>query len=345
MYKIVLTGGGTAGHIMPNLALLPALNKYFDCIHYIGSNNGMEKRLVSKKDIYFHTTDVVKMDRIHKLKNLKIPFVMIKAVKQAKVLLQRIEPNAIFSKGGYVSLPTCFAAWQLKIPIIIHESDMTLGMANKIVAKFASKIITSFEETKDGIFIGNPVREEIFQGKKSRAIENYHLSRDLPFLLIVGGSSGSTAINDAVYDALANLTTRYTIIHLSGTKGDFSITRPNYIQLDYAHDINDLYALANVVVSRGGANSLSELSALGKKTLVIPLPKGNSRGDQVENAISYQKRGHCLMLEQKNLNANTLFDAINTLHSTSSPNTTKGQKGINDRIVQEILDTIKEYKK
>lgn len=340
MNRIVLTGGGTGGHVIPNLALVPSLNKYFDQIHYIGSN-GIEKELVTKeKEIFFHTTSVVKLDRAHIMKNLKIPFVLIKAVKEARQLLETIKPSAVFSKGGYVSLPTCFAARQEKIPIIIHESDMSLGLANKIVSKFADLVITSFEQTKQGEYIGNPVREEIFQGSIERAKKNYQIDQNKPVILVFGGSSGSSAINDVVYLSLPKLTQKYFVIHIAGKHGDFKIKHNSYKQIEYAHDINDLFAVARIVVSRAGANTLSELMALGKKILAIPLPKGSSRGDQIENALSYKNKGQLYMLEQSNLNPQTLVDTINNLYLMPSPSL-KNINNVNEKIVQKIMEVIR----
>lgn len=342
--KIVLTGGGTGGHIIPNLALVPELKKHFDEIHYIGGY-GMEKRLVEAKNLPFYSTDVIKLDRANLLKNLKIPYVLMKAVRQATVILETLKPDLVFSKGGYVALPTCFAARRLHIPIVVHESDMTLGLANKLVSKFAKLVLTSFEETKGGEYAGNPVRNEIFEGKKARAVQNYKLPANLPLALIVGGSSGSTAINDAVYNALPSLTADFFVVHIAGKSRDTAIKAKNYLQLEYASDIYDLFAAADVVVTRGGANSLAELASTGKRTLVIPLPKGSSRGDQVDNAMSYQKRGLVTMLEQSRLTPESLSESIRRLYLSPSLSIKGKQKDANVRIVKRLLDVIGENKK
>ncbi|HHT83629.1 MAG: undecaprenyldiphospho-muramoylpentapeptide beta-N-acetylglucosaminyltransferase [Christensenellales bacterium] len=340
MRTIVLTGGGTGGHIIPNLALIPYLKKHFDQIHYIGSD-GPEKDIVPDYGIIFHQTDAVKLDRIRLMNNFKIPFVLIKSIKQARRLLKQIKPSAVFSKGGYVSLPTCFAARLEQIPVVAHESDMSLGLANKIVSKFAQAVITSFEETKKGEYIGNPIRNEIFQGKKEKALQKYKIKSDKPIVLIFGGSSGSAAINDVVYQSLPMLTQRYSIVHIAGKRGAFDIKRPYYTQMEYAKDIYDLYAAAEVVVSRAGANTLSELAALNKKMLVIPLPKTSSRGDQIENALSYQKKGLAVMLEQKNLNPKTLIENIDKLYSSPPPAIKTEKDNVNERIVKRILQAAK----
>ena len=338
MYRIVLTGGGTAGHVIPNLALVPALKKYFDAIHYIGSNNSIEKKLAINYKLAFHSTEVVKLDRVNPIKNIKIPFSLMKGVKEARSLLQLIKPSVIFSKGGYVSLPTCFAAKQEKIPIVVHESDISLGVANRLVSKFADCLITSFEESNEGIFIGNPVRQEISEGSKENAISNYNLNQNIPTVLIFGGSSGSTAINACVYPALKYLCEKYNIIHIAGEKGNFSIKYKNYHQIKYAYDINDLFAVSSVVVCRAGSNTLSELASLGKKILTIPLPKGTSRGDQVENALSFQKRGLVKILHQKDMSPETLCENINNLYFSKNNTIKLDIKEINEKIVKKILE-------
>ncbi|HHU42723.1 MAG: UDP-N-acetylglucosamine--N-acetylmuramyl-(pentapeptide) pyrophosphoryl-undecaprenol N-acetylglucosamine transferase [Bacillota bacterium] len=339
MAKIVLTGGGTAGHIIPNLALVPELKKHFEFIHYIGGN-GMEKKIVKEFGLPFHRTDTVKLDRKNFLKNFKIPFVMHGAIRQARRLLQEIKPSAVFSKGGYASLPTCFAAKKENIPIIVHESDISLGVANRVVSKFAALTLTSFEETKGGIYVGNPIREEIFEGDREAAIRKYKIKKK-PVLLIMGGSAGSTAINDVTYKALDKLTEKFFVIHISGEKGDFSIKYKDYVQIPFAKDINDLFACADVVVSRAGANTLAELTALNKKILAIPLPKGLSRGDQVENALSYEKKGKLLTLEQIHLTPQTFIEYINRARFMQRTfSSSEETKTVNRRIVDKILEAI-----
>lgn len=342
--KIVLTGGGTGGHIIPNLALVPELKKYFDDIHYIGGD-GMERQLVKAAGLPFHRTEVIKLDRTHILKNVKIPFVMISAIRSAISILDTLKPDLVFSKGGYAALPTCYAARRLNIPVVVHESDMTLGLANKLTAKFAKLVLTSFAETQGGEYIGNPVRNEIFSGKKARAIQNYKLPVTKPITLIVGGSSGSSAINDAVYQALPLLTKTFFIVHIAGKSRDTNIKAENYLQLEYSYDIFDLFAAADIVVTRGGANSLAELAAIGKKTLVIPLPKGASRGDQVDNAVSYQKRGLVTVLEQQDLSPKSLAENIKNLFDTPRAGIKSFSADVNAKIVQRLLEVIKNQQK
>ncbi|MCL2631315.1 MAG: UDP-N-acetylglucosamine--N-acetylmuramyl-(pentapeptide) pyrophosphoryl-undecaprenol N-acetylglucosamine transferase [Firmicutes bacterium] len=334
MATIVLTGGGTGGHIMPNLALVPELKKHFDRIIYIGGS-GMEKRLVPEHGLDFYETAVVKFDRKNLLKNIKIPFIMRNAVAKATEILKNESVCAVFSKGGYASLPACYSAKALKIPVIVHESDMSLGLANKITAKFAVKTLGSFPETKGAEFVGHPIRAEIFNGNAGVARRNYRIDKNgKPNILIFGGSLGAQSINEVVYEAIPQLTKNYNVIHIAG-KTLKPVGMRGYTQIEYAEDINNLYALADLLVIRGGAGSLAEASALGKKTLCIPLPKSSgSRGDQLQNAKSYEKRGFCNILLQENLTKDSLISEIEKL--TKLPPQTGTKSGAVPLIVEEI---------
>lgn len=339
MSTIVLTGGGSAGHIIPNIALLPLLKEHFANIHYIGGN-GMEKTLIPLENIPFHSTATVKFDRSNIFNNVKIPFVLAKGISQAKELLKSLNPDVVFSKGGYVALPTCFAAKSLNIPVVVHESDYSLGMANRLVSHFAKKTLTSFIETENGIFVGNPVRDEILKGNKNIALEQFPVDLSKKTILIFGGSQGSSIINSTVYRGLSLFTKNYNIIHISGKKGDFTVQGKNYYQISYSSDINNLFALCDAVVCRAGSNALSEIACLGKRCIVIPLPKGASRGDQLDNATSYQKKGYVTILPQENLYAESLVHYIDQLWSHTPPNKLDVRQ-INKDIVAHILSVIK----
>jgi UDP-N-acetylglucosamine--N-acetylmuramyl-(pentapeptide) pyrophosphoryl-undecaprenol N-acetylglucosamine transferase len=335
MKSIALTGGGTAGHVMPNLALLPELYKYFDKIIYLGGN-GMEKEIVPRYGIRFFETPVVRLNRENITENFKIPYVLLRGIREAKTILEGARTDVVFSKGGYAALPACFAAKSLKIPVITHESDYTMGVANKLISMFAAATLTSFPETPGGIFTGNPVRPEIFRGSASRAREKYNL-RSPHVILIFGGSLGAEAINQAVERCLDNLLSIGDVVHIAG-KGAIASERKGYVRLPFSDDMPDLYAAADVVVIRGGANSLAEVAALGKRALCIPLPKGASRGDQLENARSYQKSGLVRVMEQDSLTPESLYAAIDALLSADPP------KGVyhraNEAIVKEILKVL-----
>lgn len=328
---IALAGGGTAGHVMPNLALVPAMKKRFGRVVYLGGE-GMEKELAPRAGVPFYSTKTVKLEREHLLKNVKIPFALIKGKQEAKEILIKEHVSLVFGKGGYASLPACLAARSLGIPIVIHESDYTMGVANKLISRFADLTLTSFPETAGGEYVGNPVREELFQGDPERARFKYRLS-DKPSILIFGGSQGAEAINKAVYSAAPELSRTHNVIHIAGKK-IMPLKLSGYTQIEFANDINDLFAVSELVVIRGGANSLAEAAALGKRTLCIPLPKGNSRGDQEDNAQSYQKRGLIKVLPQTELNGETLISAIKELLKMPPPPAVKNDANL--KIIDKI---------
>ena len=342
MATIILTGGGSAGHIMPNIALLSELKKHFRQIVYVGSKDGIEKDIAASYSLPFYATDCIKLYRKNIFANAKIPFVLAKGVSQAKKIFKQIHPDIVFSKGGYVALPTCFAAYCKKIPLVVHESDYSFGVANKVSAKVASLVLTSFKETKGGDYVGNPILASITQGDKQIIIERYKLDGK-PIILIMGGSIGAEAINNAVYSALPILTKSYNILHLTG-KSSKVISYPSYYCEQFIYDIQHYYAAADLVVSRGGANSLVEIAANGKRNIAIPLPKGNSRGDQEQNALSWQKRGQLKVLPQSNLTSESLTRAIQDVLSQPVPPKVDNSAVVQE-IVTKIVKTLKGYDK
>lgn len=319
MKTIVLTGGGTAGHCIPCLALLPNLKKEFDKIYYIGSENGIEKDLVKKANIPFYSVPCIKLKREFSIDNLKIPFTLIKGIRSAGKLLNKLKPDVVFSKGGYVALPTVIAANKRKIPVIAHESDLTAGLANKISSRFSRIVLTSFPETakefKNGKYVGPPIRDEITLKEKDIRLNGLDFGNKKPVLLIMGGSSGSTAINQCVFNLLPDINDKFNVVHLCGkNKTKHKTSYKNYYPLEFYDDMNALFSVTNVCVARAGSNSLFEL--LNKKipTVLIPLPKGNSRGDQVLNAEYFQKLGLVYVLNQNVLTPASLNYAINSVY-------------------------------
>lgn len=278
----------------------------------------MEKDLVPASGIPFHSVSVVKFDRKNPFNNLKIPAKLIKGTVEAEEIFGFVKPDVVFAKGGYASLPACFAAKKLSVPVVVHESDYSFGLANKIIKKFAATTLTSFPET-GGKCVGNPVRREILCGNKYRAKTLYPVNPNKKTVLIFGGSSGATEINKTVYAGLDELTKKYNIIHIAGKNGDFTKEHKDYYQIRYTSDIADLFALCDVAVSRGGANALSELAALNKPAVLIPLPKGTSRGDQLDNAESYKKRGYFEILPQNKLTVDALVAAISNAKRNDKP--------------------------
>ncbi len=329
MPTIATAGGGTAGHVLPCIALIPDLKNHFNRIIHIGGN-GMEKELVLSNGIDFFYTNSIKFDRAHPLKNFKIPFVLSAAVKEAKELLLRENVDIVFGKGGYCSLPAVIGAKTLGIPVVIHESDYKLGLANKVASLFADLTLTSFPETKGGLFVGNPIRKEIFEGNALSVMRQYNLSGSKKTLLFFGGSSGASVINDLVFKSAKNLVKEFNVLHVIGNKEKRRLFLDGYVPIPYANNIQDLYATADVIIMRGGANSLGETTALGKRVICIPLPKSKySRGDQVDNALSYAKRGLINILPQNELNEERLlleiYSALNQKEHPVNRDTPNGE--------------------
>ncbi len=319
MKKIVLTGGGTAGHVTPNIALLPALRKDGYEISYIGSYDGIEKKLIEEQKIAYYGISSGKLRRYFSWDNFKDPFKVLKGFFQAGKLLSHIRPDVVFSKGGFVSVPVVLAAKAKHIPVIIHESDLTPGLANKIAIPSAVKVCCNFPETlpylpKDkAVLTGSPIRQELLCGNARAAKEYCRFQKDLPVLLIMGGSIGSVYINRAVRGCLDELLEKYQIIHLCG-KGNLDDSlkgRVGYAQFEYVSEqLPDLFAAADLVIARAGANSICELLALRKPNILIPLSRNASRGDQILNAASFEKQGFSFVMEEESVTSESLMAAI-----------------------------------
>ena len=343
MKKIVFTGGGTAGHIMPNLAIIDEIKDKAK-IYYVGSN-GMEKGLIENNNIPFYEIESTKLKRSFSLSNFLIPFKLIKAIKQSKKILKEIKPDVIFSKGGYVALPVVFAAKKLKIKVISHESDMTLGLANKLCKNKSEIICTSFEKTaenlKNGVFTGSPIRKQIFNGKSENAKKLFKNYQNKPTILVVGGSLGSKVINENVRKSLKMLND-FNIIHLAG-KGNLSgIKQDNYVELEFTNNIEDLYALSNIVVSRAGSNVINEILALNKPNILIPLSKKASRGDQILNANYFKEKGYSKVILEEDLSPNSLVNSIKQLYNEKDKYIKNMQKSgvklANKKIIEYLLN-------
>ena len=324
MKRIILTGGGTAGHVTPNIALIPALKELGYEIRYIGSYDGIEKSLMEDLGIEYRGISSGKLRRYFSLKNFTDPFRVIRGFFEAGRLLDEFKPDVVFSKGGFVSVPVVIAAGRKHIPAIIHESDMTPGLANKLCFKSAGKICCNFPETleylpKDkAVLSGSPIREELLKGDADRARDFTGLNNDKPVVMVIGGSLGAANVNKAIRSILPALLKKYNVIHLTGKgKGDDSLNgTAGYLQYEYIKDeLKDLFALADVVVSRAGANAICELLALKKPNLLIPLPSASSRGDQLLNASSFRKQGFSMMLTEDELTDDRLLEMIDELYS------------------------------
>ena len=319
MKKIVMTGGGTAGHVTPNIALFDSLQKDGYEIHYIGSYEGIEKGLIEDKKIPYYGISSGKFRRYRSWKNLTDPFRVLHGFFQAIRLLGRIRPNVVFSKGGFVSVPVVMAAKTRHIPVIIHESDLTPGLANKLAMPSATKVCCNFPETlpylpkEKAVLTGSPIRQELLHGNKQAAKDFCGFTGDLPILMVMGGSIGSVYINNAIRGCIDTLLTKYQIIHLCG-KGNIDESlkdKKGYAQFEYiSENLPDLFAAADLVVARAGANSICELLALHKPNILIPLSRNASRGDQILNANSFAKQGFSAVLEEEEVTSEKLMATI-----------------------------------
>ena len=314
--KILLTGGGTAGHVMPHLALLDDFRKHFDSIIYIGQENGIEKDIIEKeKDIKYFPITTTKFVRKKILKNLLIPIKLIKGINGAKKVIKQEKPNVVFSKGGFVSLPVVIAAKKLKVPVIAHESDLEMGLANKISKPVATVVCTTFEKTANSVknkgkYTGSPMRKDMFKDKKLSK-EKLGITTTKPILVITGGSQGSKAINNKIREELKQITDKFYVIHLTGKNNiDDKINIKDYKQIDFTLDMGTILSCADIVVSRAGSNTIFELATLRKPMLLIPLPKGNSRGDQVDNAKYFNSQGYANFVTEEQLEHNALLPYI-----------------------------------
>lgn len=322
MKKIVLTGGGTAGHVTPNIALLPALKEAGFEVSYMGSYDGIEKKLISDFNIPYTGIATGKFRRYLDPKNLTDPFRVIKGVGEARKHLKELKPDVVFSKGGFVSVPVVRAAASLGIPCIIHESDMTPGLANKICIPVAEKVCCNFPETLENIpegkavLTGSPIRSELTQGNKLAGLDMCGFTANKPVIMVIGGSLGALNVNKAVREALPQLLEDFQVVHLCG-KGKIDnlyLNTPGYKQFEYIKaELKDLFAMADIVISRAGANAICELLALKKPNLLIPLPSRSSRGDQLLNAASFEAQGFSIVINEDDLTTNLLVKKVHEL--------------------------------
>ena len=323
MKRIILTGGGTAGHVTPNIALLPRLRELGYDIHYIGSYNGIEKELIEQFGIPYHGISSGKLRRYFSVQNFTDPFRVLKGLGEAKRLIKILKPDVIFSKGGFVSVPVVMAGKGRHVPVIIHESDMTPGLANKLALPSATKVCCNFPETLShlpegkAVLTGSPIRQELLKGDPIRALQFTGLAPGKPVILVMGGSLGAAAVNEAVRSILPRLLKDFHVIHLCGRdKIDLSLNGlSGYVQYEYIKgELKDLFALSDIVISRAGANAICELLALRKPSLLIPLPAASSRGDQILNARSFEKQGFSMVLEEENITPDSLLEAVRALY-------------------------------
>ena len=349
MKKIILTGGGTAGHVTPNLALIPSLKEKGYDIRYIGSYQGIERKLIEGAGIHYDGISSGKFRRYFDLKNFSDPFRVLKGYAEALKLIKNYKPDLVFSKGGFVAVPVVLAAKHLGIPIIIHESDMTPGLANKICIPVCTNVCCNFPETlphlpeDKAILTGSPIRKELLKGERLTGLNYAHLSANRPVILIIGGSLGSVTVNTSVRGILPKLLSNYQVVHICG-KGNLDeslIGMDGYVQYEYVDaPLKHLFAAADLMISRAGANSICEILALRKPNILIPLSAAASRGDQILNAKSFAKQGFSYLLEEKNLTGEALLQAITETYKHRRDYISKMEQSQLLNAVDTIIDRI-----
>lgn len=321
---LVFTGGGTAGHVTPNLALIHVLSSEYD-IQYIGSNTGVERKLVEAEGIAYHAVQSGKLRRHFSLKTALTPFKLLLGIFQSFLLVRKLKPKLVFSKGGFVALPVVIGAWLNRVPVIAHESDLSPGLANKLSFPFVNTICVTFDAGKnyfknsDKVRVtGTPIRPELFQGSRDEGLAQCRFNQDKPCVLVVGGSQGAQVLNNCIREQLDDLCTRFNIIHLCGAgKLDASlIGRTGYFQLEYAHqELPDLFAASDIILSRAGANALYEILALEKPHVLVPLSRRYSRGDQIDNARYFQEKGVSVVLDEEKMTSRDVRDALDDVYA------------------------------
>jgi UDP-N-acetylglucosamine--N-acetylmuramyl-(pentapeptide) pyrophosphoryl-undecaprenol N-acetylglucosamine transferase len=351
---IVFTGGGSAGHVTPNIAIINELDKQKYDIKYIGSKKGIEKELIEKLNAPYFAISSGKLRRYIDIENVKDIFRVLKGCLEARKILKKLRPSLVFSKGGFVSVPVIVAARSLGIPIFIHESDLTPGLANKISQRFATKIFTSFEETAKFFpnsqtrVIGSPIRKEILVGSAEKGRRSLGFHSALPILTIMGGSLGARKINEAVRESITELTKNYQIVHLCG-KGNVDeslLSLKGYKQFEYVHDeLPDILAATNTVITRGGSNAIFEFLALKIPMLIIPLSKAQSRGDQILNAHSFAEKGYSLTLEEENLTKDSLKKALEKLELNRESYRSAMESSVQSKAIETIIEEMNKITK
>lgn len=351
MKKIILTGGGTAGHVTPNIALIPELSKRGYEIHYVGSKDGIETKLMSEFDIPYYGISSGKLRRYFDIKNFTDPARILKGYAEALKIIKKIKPDVIFSKGGFVTVPVVFAAKRKKIPCVLHESDLSPGLANRLCIPSAAAVCANFPETlshlpeEKAYLTGSPIRKELFSGNRLRGLDFCGFSPDKPVLLVIGGSLGSVRVNDAVREILPKLLESYQVIHLCGKdKIDESLTdTKGYVQYEYIQkELCDLLDAADLVISRAGANAICELLALHKPNILIPLSLEASRGDQILNAASFEKQGFSYVIKEEDLTSDRLMEAVTTAYEKRKEYIRAMEESNQHNAVSKVADVIDE---
>lgn len=352
--KIIMTGGGSAGHVTPNLALVPKLKELGYEIQYIGTRDGIERKIINMESIKYHVISSGKLRRYFDVKNFTDPFRIVKGVFDAIKIISKEKPNIVFSKGGFVSVPVVIAAKLNRVPVIIHESDITPGLANKLSVPYSTKICVTFPEALEhfnknkAVLTGSPIRQELFQGNREVGLKLMGFKGIKPVLLIMGGSLGAKVLNDNIRSEIELFTQMYEVIHICG-KGNLDTkleNREGYKQFEYVDkELTHILAACDLIISRAGSNAIFEFLALKKPNLLVPLSSKSSRGDQILNANSFENSGYSMVLPEEELSAGVLFTKVNELHKNSFKYIDKMNNiGANDA-VDNVVQLIKEYSK
>ena len=332
------------GHVMVHMCVYPYLKDICSDLHYIGSIGGMEKKYLKDKFDYYEITPV-KFSRTDMKSNLSIPFRLHKAIKEARAIIDKTSPSVVFCGGGFVCVPVAIAAKRAGIPVILHESDRSLGLANKISLRYSKLILTTFPDTlsfnRKTVYCGAPLRRELYLSHRSDALKNFGFSGKKPVLLVLGGSKGSKKINSAIVENSDRLLEKYDILHICGNDNTTAIKRSGYVKKEYLTDMAPAYAAADLAVSRCGSNTAFELIAMGIPTLFIPLSKKASRGDQIENAEYFRERGLAAVLNEENLD--DLVPRIEKLYGSKNVLKEKMMRSKVDNADKKIADILKNY--
>lgn len=349
MKRIILTGGGTAGHVTPNIALIPELQKRGYEIHYIGSKDGIETKLMADFDIPYYGISSGKLRRYFDIKNFTDPVRILKGYTEAAKIIKKIKPDIVFSKGGFVTVPVVLAAKRKKVPCVLHESDLSPGLANKLCIPSATAICANFPETlshlpeEKAYLTGSPIRKELFSGNRLKGLDFCGFHSNKPIILVIGGSLGSVRVNEAVRDILPELLERYQVIHLCGKdKIDEELRdKEGYVQFEYIQkELCDLLDAADLVISRAGANAICELLALHKPNILIPLSLEASRGDQILNAESFEKQGFSFVIREEELTGEKLLQAVNDVYENKNTYVKSMEASNQHNAVTKVADII-----
>lgn len=348
MNRLLVTGGGTAGHVVPALPVMQAFLDEGVQVDFVGSGSDFERQLVSDMAVTYHGICAGKLRRYFSFENLKDAFKVLWGMVQAVFLLGRLRPDAVFSKGGFVSFPVVFAAWCWRVPVVAHESDLTPGLANRLAMPFVKSLCVNFPVTRPSRFrgeltyTGTPVRPALMNGDAASGRRLIGAADDRPLLIVTGGSLGADRINEVVREAAPELCQRAHLVHVCGPGKVAPVTAPDYHPFEYVREEwGDLLAAADLVVSRAGANTLYELLCLKKPNLLIPLSRRASRGDQIENAAWAESEGFSRVIQEEDLTATRLIGAVNEILAAKSEESGRIARFLPPDSVGLIVATIK----